>query len=344
MKFNIEHAIEGSLRFIIKRTAKCFLIFLPLLMLCGLWGCRSSKPAAAVAAPPASAYSFPGSGKVLISWKAVPDAEGYSLFRADREDGEFMCISDIADNTDHAGSTDTQDTFTYVDKKRKIGQTYYYKVRCYTLDGEEKVYNESESPLISVKAEAKIEDDPENSLMLVNKSCWLSDTYVPSDLVSVGEFAVNAMDAKKIVRDSYARLYDDARKAGFDIKIISAYRDYVLQEYLFSYWCTVDGEEQELRTSAKPGRSEHQTGYALDVSCETSGWDLLESFGSTPEGKWIADHCHQYGFIVRYKKDTEDITGYAYEPWHIRYVGEKAAAEIKAQGITLEEYLGVAVK
>lgn len=146
------------------------------------------------------------------------------------------------------------------------------------------------------------------------------------------------------MRDSYARLYDDARKAGFDIKIISAYRDYVLQEYLFSYWCTVDGEEQELRTSAKPGRSEHQTGYALDVSCETSGWDLLESFGSTPEGKWIADHCHQYGFIVRYKKDTEDITGYAYEPWHIRYVGEKAAAEIKAQGITLEEYLGVAVK
>lgn len=320
-----------------KRTTKLLLICLPLLL---LYSCKNTAPAATIAEPSVSVHSFSGSGEMLISWKPVETVEnvdGYGVFRADSKDGEFQCLYE----TDKVENTTL---YNYLDTDRKVGQTYFYKVKMYHLDGENKVYSDAESSIISVKAEPAITKDPENPLMLVNKSCWLSDTYVPSDLVSVGEFAVKAMDAKKIVRNSYARLYDDARKAGFDIKIISAYRDYALQEYLFSYWCTVDGEEQALRTSAKPGRSEHQTGYALDVSCETSGWDLLESFGSTPEGKWIAENCHKYGFIIRYEKDTEDITGYAYEPWHIRYVGEKAAAEIKAQDITLEEYLGVAVK
>ena len=122
-------------------------------------------------------------------------------------------------------------------------------------------------------------------------------------------------------------LYRDAPKAGFDIKVLSAYRDYDLQASLFDYWCRTDGIKQALRTSAKAGRSEHQTGYALDVSCEELNWDLLERFGDTAEGKWLGKNAHKYGFIVRYGKDTEAITGYAYEPWHIRYVGEKAAKE-----------------
>ena len=118
------------------------------------------------------------------------------------------------------------------------------------------------------------------------------------------------------------------------------YRDYALQKQLFAYWCRVDGKKQALRTSAKAGRSEHQTGYALDVSCASEGWDLQESFGLTPEGQWLADHCWKYGFIIRYKGETEAVTGYAYEPWHIRYVGEAAAKEIYEQNVTLEEYLG----
>lgn len=317
-----------------KGTAKCLLFFLPILMLCYLCGCKNSEPAAAVAAPSASAYSFPGSGKILISWKASENADGYGIFRSESENKEFTCIYESEGN----------ENLTYLDTKRKKGKTYYYKVSGYTLDGDKKVYSGAESQIVSVRAELRIKDDPENPLMLVNKSSWLSKTYVPSDLVSVGEFAVSAMDAKKVVRDAYALLYDGAQKAGYDIKIISAYRDYALQEYLFDYWCSVDGEEQALRTSAKAGRSEHQTGYALDVSCEASGWDLLESFGSTPEGKWIAENCYKYGFIIRYEKDTESITGYAYEPWHIRYVGKEAAAKIKERNITLEEYLGVAVR
>ncbi len=184
-----------------------------------------------------------------------------------------------------------------------------------------------------------ISEDPENPLMLVNKRHWLTADYVPSDLVSVADFSVGGGKAKAAVRSAYEALYQSARKEGYDIRIVSAYRDYALQKELFAYWTRVDGPVQAERTSARPGRSEHQTGYALDVSCLSEGWDLQESFGSTPEGKWLAENCCKYGFIIRYQKDTESITGYAYEPWHIRYVGREAAAEIFEKNITLEAYL-----
>ena len=87
--------------------------------------------------------------------------------------------------------------------------------------------------------------------------------------------------------------------------------------------------------SARPGHSEHQTGYTID--CNT----IDTNFGSTPEGIWLRDHCHEYGFIIRYPLGRENITGYAYEPWHIRYVGVEYATEIYEQGLTLEEYLDI---
>lgn len=305
---------------------KTLIIILPvlicILVLCGILLHRTASP------PVVKVHSFDGSGEVSIRWEAMKDVDGYAVYRSDTEDGIYELIK-------HCG----RDARQYTDTDRKVGQKLYYKVCSYTLKNGEKSYGDK-SGAAEVQVKKALEKDPEDALMLVNKKNWLSDSYVPSKLISLGSLAIVNIEAKEEVRDAYEKLYRDARKAGFDIKVISAYRDYDLQASLFDYWCKTDGVKQALRTSAKPGRSEHQTGYALDVSCQDLAWDLVESFGETAEGRWLDKNAYQYGFIVRYGKNTEAITGYAYEPWHIRYVGKKAAREIYEQNITLEEYLG----
>lgn len=305
---------------------KALIIILPVLIctlvLCSILLHRTASP------PAVKVHSFDGSGQVSIRWEAMKDVDGYAVYRSDTEDGTYELIK-------HCG----RDARQYTDTNRKVGQKLYYKVCSYTLKNGEKSYGDK-SRAAEVQVKKAIENDPEDALMLVNKKNWLSDSYVPSKLISLGSLAIVNIEAKEEVRDAYEKLYRDARKAGFDIKVISAYRDYDLQASLFDYWCKTDGVKQALRTSAKPGRSEHQTGYALDVSCQDLAWDLVESFGETAEGRWLDKNAYQYGFIVRYGKNTEAITGYAYEPWHIRYVGKKAAREIYEQNITLEEYLG----
>ena len=275
------------------------------------------------------AHSFDGSGKVLVSWSAIDGAEGYAVYRSDTKDGTYQLIKKYDDS----------EAYSMTDIDREVGQENFYKV-CgfFKKDGIQVFGRKSEAVKVQIKGE--ITDDPEDPLMLVNKNNWLSSKYVPTDLVPLGELAVGNIEAKEDVKAAYDALYHDAMKSGYDIKIVSAYRDYALQKYLFSYWCEVDGVKQALRTSAKAGRSEHQTGYALDVSTADEGWDLQESFGDTAEGKWLSQNAYKYGFIIRYDKDTEAITGYAYEPWHIRYVGKTAAKEIFEQNVTLEEYLG----
>ena len=89
----------------------------------------------------------------------------------------------------------------------------------------------------------------------------------------------------------------------------------------------------------KPGQSEHQSGLAADVSSPSVNYALTESFGKTDEGIWLAQNAHKFGFIIRFPDGKESITGYLYEPWHIRYVGESVATEIYAKDLTLEEYL-----
>ena len=100
-------------------------------------------------------------------------------------------------------------------------------------------------------------------------------------------------------------------------------------------YCAEDGRAAADTYSARPGHSEHQTGLAIDLN------DVTDNFGNSREGKWVAAHCHEYGFIIRYPKGKQKITGYMYEPWHVRYVGVKLATKIHDSGLTLEEYLGI---
>lgn len=131
------------------------------------------------------------------------------------------------------------------------------------------------------------------------------------------------------------RLQEGARQAGYAMPIVSGYRSYAYQQTLFDDYVKRDGLAAAEKYSAHPGESEHQSGLAFDVGA------VDDTYGSTPAGKWLATHCQQYGFIIRYGEGQERITGYQYEPWHIRYVGKVAATQIMKKGITLEEYLGV---
>ncbi|RKJ41908.1 D-alanyl-D-alanine carboxypeptidase family protein [bacterium 1XD42-8] len=139
----------------------------------------------------------------------------------------------------------------------------------------------------------------------------------------------------------------EARKEGIFLVICSPYRDYDRQEMLFNQKVKSYMEQgmsfmeayiQSSHTIAVPGASEHQVGLALDIVCSTH-YRLDEAFGDTEAGKWLAENSYQYGFILRYPKDKEEITGIEYEPWHFRYVGKEAAKEMTEQKLTLEEYV-----
>jgi zinc D-Ala-D-Ala carboxypeptidase len=129
----------------------------------------------------------------------------------------------------------------------------------------------------------------------------------------------------------------DAAHLGF--KIASAFRSYVYQEQVHDGLVASEGRVGADRVSARPGYSEHQTGLAVDVVTPAhSGCDFKACFATTPAGRWLADHAWQYGFIVRYTARNQAITGYAPEPWHIRYVGRHLAAAMRGAGIsTLEQ-------
>lgn len=129
-----------------------------------------------------------------------------------------------------------------------------------------------------------------------------------------------------------------ASRDGLRIYLCSGYRSYKDQEIIYNGYAEERGTEAADEVSARPGHSEHQTGLAIDVNYTEF------SFADTNEGQWLADHCAEYGFIIRFPKGKEEQTGFEYEPWHIRYVGVDIAKEIMDNGLCLEEYLGVTSK
>ena len=137
-----------------------------------------------------------------------------------------------------------------------------------------------------------------------------------------------------------AALFDGAAQEGITLYATSGYRSYSTQKAIFDRKLEKMTEAQANKSVAKPGYSEHQTGLAMDVEGETTkGTGLTAAFGDSPEGIWLAENCTDYGFIIRYPEGKSSITGYVYEPWHIRYVGVEAAKEIRELDVTFEEYI-----
>lgn len=130
-----------------------------------------------------------------------------------------------------------------------------------------------------------------------------------------------------------------AAEEGLELYVVSSYRSYQTQVGLYAYWVSVLGEAQASRVSARPGHSEHQLGTTADLSTPSVGPEPSEAFGDTPEGRWVAENSWRFGYIISYPAGKEAITGYAYEPWHVRWVGQAIAADVRASGLTLREYL-----
>ncbi len=179
--------------------------------------------------------------------------------------------------------------------------------------------------------------------VFVNKEYALPKDYVPENLVTPNvKFNLTYYDERTLMRPEAAKaleqLFTAAKEDNIILYGISAYRSYQRQTSIFKNNIVKKGKTYTLRYSAAPGTSEHQTGLAIDVSAESQGFKLDNNFANTPEGMWLEKNSYQYGYIIRYPEGDEDITGYAFEPWHIRYVGKDLAKYLYTNHMTLEEY------
>ncbi|QUI24694.1 M15 family metallopeptidase [Vallitalea pronyensis] len=179
---------------------------------------------------------------------------------------------------------------------------------------------------------------------LVNKERGLPSDYVPSDLVEPDvPFSFSGDDEKRNMRKEAAialeKMFDAAKEESLHLAAASGYRSYYRQKCLHHYKINQDGNKATQRISAEPGYSEHQTGLAMDITCRSVGLKLKEKFGQEPEGIWVEENAHRFGFIIRYPQDMEGVTGYKYEPWHLRYLGENLAKLVYDSGLTYEEFL-----
>lgn len=180
-------------------------------------------------------------------------------------------------------------------------------------------------------------------LVLVNKQRNLPADYEPEDLVKPNvPFPFSGDEPRMKMRAEAAialeELFAEAKNLSLDLFATSGYRSYDKQKSIFNSNVSKVGEEEANRYSARPGQSEHQTGLAMDVTSPKMGYGLSESFGRTTEGIWLRENAHNFGYIIRYPQGKEHITGYSYEPWHIRYVGIEVASYVYEHGLTLEEY------
>ncbi len=162
-----------------------------------------------------------------------------------------------------------------------------------------------------------------DGVMIVNKTYSIPSSYSPGDLTDE-------------CRAAFRELQDAAAsEAGLSMYVVSGYRSYSTQDGLYNRYVARDGQAEADTYSARPGHSEHQTGLAIDVNSVTY------AFADTAEGQWLAANAHRFGFIIRYPKGKQEITGYAYEPWHIRFVGKALAPLVYDSGLCLEEYFGI---
>jgi D-alanyl-D-alanine carboxypeptidase len=192
-------------------------------------------------------------------------------------------------------------------------------------------------------------DDPASIWVVANKHRPLNPiTYTPNDLtVPTIPMRNNITSDERQVRVVTARALEAmitaAEAQGVHFNLQSGYRSYNFQITLYNRYVQQQGQAAADSQSARPGYSEHQTGLAADLgSASKPSCDVEQCFGDTTEGKWLAAHAYEYGFIIRYPEGKQAVTGYIYEPWHVRYVGLDLAGEMRRTGVTtLEEFFSL---
>lgn len=181
--------------------------------------------------------------------------------------------------------------------------------------------------------------DPSSVWVVVNKQHILNPAdFTPSDLTT---YSGATISTKAI--DDFKTMLDAANNNAITLSVVSSYRSYATQTSLYNGYVANNGQAAADTFSARPGYSEHQTGFAVDFGSVTnSSCNFDDCYANTAEGAWLAAHAYEYGFLLRYTTDKQSITGYKNEPWHYRYIGRELAAEMKKQSITtLEEFFAI---
>lgn len=242
----------------------------------------------------------------------------------DRQDGDV---------TDHI-------SYNEIDTSSVGKKTVHYKVT-------DQAGNQSQKDLIvdvveyvgdlinPITAQADIVENPDDVTVLVNKLHEIPKDWEPDDLEDV-------IDCHQQLRheanEAYTKFYQAAKAKGIAIYTISGYREPETQQLYWDNSVEVFGQEHAIQYNAYPRRSEHELGLSVDISYTTEGDRLSEKVADSALGKFIESDAYKYGFILRYPQDKVRITGYSYEPWHIRYVGVDLATKLHNENITLEEY------
>lgn len=187
-----------------------------------------------------------------------------------------------------------------------------------------------------------IVSNPHSDLVILNKTRKLPDGFTPELLTTPNvKFPPATSNEKKQLKFNAAfaleKMFKEAEKNNIQLYGISAYRSFERQKEVYTRHIQTKGEKRAKEVSASPGSSEHQTGLSIDISSESQNFNLTTSFGATAEGIWVANNAHLFGFIIRYPNNKSEITGYSYEPWHLRYVGNPYATFLYENNLTLEE-------
>lgn len=227
-----------------------------------------------------------------------------------------------------------------------INNKKYNTVVKYTI----KAKNKELKPYLYYKADGKkgykslyynfIEEiaDPHDLLVLVNKEFKVPDDFIPKNLVQVDKkytYKSYDIELNEQAYKAFIKMEKEMANEGLDLKMSSCYRSVNYQKNLYNRYLKEDSKEAVDTYSARYGHSEHHTGYACDFSTTTRA---LGYFNDTKEAKWLADNAYKYGWILRYREETKNITGYMSEPWHYRYLGPEIAKKVYESGLTYEEY------
>ena len=254
--------------------------------------------------------------RLKLSWSEVEGAKKYKIYRSNQKNGKYKKIGEVK-----------ADTLKFSDKNFEgERKTYYYKIKAISKsDGKkERIYSNIIKKTVYKRKSIVNGITYIDGILIANKTYKLPASYNPG----TNPTAYNA----------FKKMQSDAYKDGISLYIASGFRSYSYQQSLYNSYVARDGQALADTYSARAGYSEHQTGLAFDINNPSS------SFDNTREAKWLAQNCAKYGFIIRYQKSKEQITGYKYESWHIRYLGNKLAKKVTKSGKCLEEYLGITSK
>lgn len=221
---------------------------------------------------------------------------------------------------------------------------YYYNEN--SDDEEDSLLPEDLNSILADNQTVPLDTIPSSKTVLVNRVYLLPSNYVPANLVEPDvkfsfSYSSDKRKMRKVAATALEKLFAAGEKEDIILYGVSGYRSYARQKQIYDKNIATRGQAATDAVSAKPGSSEHQTGLTIDVSARSVNFRLDQSFGDTKEGKWLARNAHLYGFIIRYPYGKSKITGYSYEPWHIRFVGKTVAAYLYENELTLEEYYGV---